>query len=182
MTYPPLIVQLLLSVMVVIAGVYDIRFRRIPNWLVLTGLLLGLALNALLYQGAGLLLSGKGLGLAFLIYFPLYLLRAMGAGDVKLMGAIGAIVGPADWFGIFLIGGLLGGIWAVIVILTKGRVRRTLWNVACILNEVAHFRAPYLVTDELDVKSPRAVTLPHGAAIALGSLGFLAAAALWAPR
>ena len=74
--------------MVAIAAVYDIRFRRIPNWLVLTGLVLGLGLNTFLFRWPGARASLLGIGLAFLIYFPLYLLRGMGAGDVKLMAAI----------------------------------------------------------------------------------------------
>jgi prepilin peptidase CpaA len=182
MTNPPAILGILLAILVVIAAVYDLRYRRIPNWLVLTGLIVGLALNSFLFQWQGLKSAALGIGIAFLIYFPLYLLRAMGAGDVKLMGAIGAMVGPANWFGIFVLTGILGGVWAVLLLLSKGRVRRTLWNVACIVNEVAHFRAPYLLNDELDVKSPRAVTLPHGAVIAVGCLTFLGVAAVWAPR
>ncbi len=91
MTYLRPIVQVLLLLLVIPAALYDSRQRRVPNWLALAGLLLGIGLNSFLYESTGLLTSLKGLGVAFLIYFPLYLLRAMGAGDVKLMAAIGAI-------------------------------------------------------------------------------------------
>ena len=182
MTYLPPVVQVLLALLVVTAAVYDLRFRRIPNWLVLCGLFLGFALNVLLYELSGLRLSGLGMGLALLVYFPLYLVRAMGAGDVKLMAAVGAIVGPWNWLGIFFISALLGGVIAVVRLLGRGRWLKTLSNIAYMLKELAYLRPPYLKEEELDVNSPKAVTLPHGSVVAVGALGFLIAAAIWAPR
>src|SRR5262249_21483655 len=82
MSFPPIAIQLVLSVLVIVAAVYDARFRRIPNWLVLSGLVLGIGLNGFLFEWSGLRTSFLGLGVAFLVYFPLYLLRGMGAGDV----------------------------------------------------------------------------------------------------
>src|ERR1700693_231262 len=122
MSSPPVIFQIVLVLLVTRAAIYDIRFRRIPNWLVLTGLVLGLGLNTFLFRWSGARASLLGIGLAFLIYFPLYLMRGMGAGDVKLMAAIGAIVGAANWFGIFVVSALLGGLVALIVLLVRGRL------------------------------------------------------------
>jgi prepilin peptidase CpaA len=181
MTYLPPVLQIGLALLVLTAGVYDIRYRRIPNWLVLAGLIFGLALNTFLGPvlsrsvWTGLRHAGLGLGLAFLIYFPLYLLRGMGAGDVKLMAAVGSIVGPGNWIVIFIISALLGGIFAITLSLAKGRLRRTMWNVAFLINEMAHARAPHLGKEELDVNNPKAVTLPHGTVIALGTMLFLGA-------
>ncbi len=182
MSYLPPIFQILLALIVVVAAAYDFRFRRIPNWLTLSGVILGWGLNIFLFEMIGLRTAAFGLGLAFLIYFPLYLLRGMGAGDVKLMGAVGSIVGPANWFGIFILTSILGGVVALILLLFKGRLFRTLSNVGYMLKEILFLRAPYMKKEELDVRSPKAVTLPHGVMIALGSLAFLAAAAIWAPR
>jgi prepilin peptidase CpaA len=179
LTYLPPILQALLVLVVATAGIYDLRFRRIPNWLVLVGLVLGFALNAYLAGWAGLKTAGMGLGLAFLVYFPLYLLRAMGAGDVKLMGAVGAIVGPGNWLAVFVITAIIGGVVALFVLLFAGRVQKTFWNLGWILNEVIHLRAPYHSSEELDVRSPRAMRLPHGAVIALGAVVFLTARAIW---
>jgi prepilin peptidase CpaA len=164
----PLVLQVLLLAVALIAGVWDIRTRRIPNWLTLSGLLLGFLLNGFLFLGPGLVRAALGFGLALLIYMPMYLLRGMGAGDVKLMAALGAIAGWQLWVGIFILSGVLGGILAVVLTLAKGSFRRTLWNVGFILSELLHFRAPHLTRAELDVDSPRAVTLPHGTVIALG--------------
>jgi prepilin peptidase CpaA len=181
MSFPPLAFQIVLVLMVGIAAVYDVRFRRIPNWLVLTGLVLGVALNTYLSQWRGARLSLLGIGLAFLIYVPLYLLRGMGAGDVKLMAAIGAIVGAANWFGIFVISALLGGVMAIVLLLTRGKLLNSLWNIGFLFQSLGSLRAPY-AREELDLSSPRSIKLPHGVAIAGGSVLFLAASWLWAPR
>jgi len=182
MTVLPPILQVLLALVVVIAAVYDLRYRRIPNWLTLSTVLIGFGLNGFLYEWTGLRTAALGLGLAFLIYFPLYVLRGMGAGDVKLMGAVGSLVGAANWFGIFVLTAVLGGAVALILLLFKGRLLRTLSNVGYMLKELLFLRAPYMKKEELDVKNPKAFTLPHGAMIAIGSLAFLAAGAIWGPK
>lgn len=181
MSFPPIVFQIILVLVVSVAAVYDARFRRIPNWLTLTGLILGLGLNTFLFEWAGARTSLLGIGLALLIYFPLYLLRGMGAGDVKLMAAIGSIVGAGNWFGIFVITALLGGVVAVILLLSRGRLRNSLLNVGFLIGRLASLKAPY-AREELDLSSPKAMKLPHGIVIAFGSLLFLAAAWIWAPR
>ena len=172
---PP--VAILLLLLVITAAVFDIRSRRIPNWLTLSGIILGFALNALLYYPyplEGLKSSGLGLLFAFAVYFVLYLIHAMGAGDVKLMAAVGAILAsPAGWFRLFLVTALIGGLFALVLLLAKGRLRKTFWNVTYLINELAHARAPYLSHEELDVKSPKSLKLPHGFTIAVGCLIFV---------
>jgi len=169
--------------LVLVAAATDLRSRRIPNWLTLAGVLAGIVLNSFLnvdrFNWRTALL---GLGLAFAVYFPLYLLRGMGAGDVKLMAAVGALMGPANWFAIFILSNVLGGIAAVLILLSKGRLWGTFRNVGYMLNELLHFRPPYMRREELDLKSPKATTMPHGVAIAMGSISFLVAAWIWAPR
>ncbi len=175
---PPGVVAVLLM-LVLAAAVYDVRYRRIPNWLAVAGVLAGLALNGFLDEGRpGLFISSLlGLAIAFGLYFVLYALRAMGAADVKLMAAVGAIVGWRDWFGIFIITAIVGGIMALILVIARGRVKKTLWNIAFILSELKGGRPAYMRREELDVKSPKALGLPHGAVIAVGTLFFLAVAA-----
>jgi prepilin peptidase CpaA len=170
--------------LVIAAAVYDVRYRRIPNWLTVLGVVVGLALNAWLRQQAGpipwwpgLKFGLIGMGVAFGVYFFLYAMHAMGAGDVKLMAAVGAMVGWQDWFAIFLITALIGGVMALILVTARGRVKKTLFNVAYLLNEMKSGRAAYMTREELDVKNPKALGLPHGAVIAVGSLFFLAISA-----
>jgi prepilin peptidase CpaA len=178
LTLPPPGIEVFLLIVVLAAAVYDVRYRRIPNWVSVGGALLGIALNSFLYRGVpGLIISFKGLALGFGVYFFLYALHAMGAGDVKLMGAIGALVGWQDWFGIFIITAIIGGVMAILVTLLRGRVKTTAWNLAYILGEMKHGRAAYVTREELDVKSPKSVGLPHGAVIAVGTIFYLAVSA-----
>lgn len=177
----PWTLQLLLAVLVVIAGYYDIRYRRIPNWLTLPTILVGFALNAFLNQSgalSGLGDSGAGFALAIAINFPLYLLHARGAGDVKLLAAIGALIGWRDWIAIFILSGILGGVLAVILMLAASRFSKTLANTGHILSEMLHFRAPHLKSEEYDVNSPASFRLPQGAVIALGCCALLGLQAL----
>ncbi len=176
----PVASEAVLILVVLIAGIYDIKYRRIPNWLSLTGITLGVLLNTFLFEWAGVKSSLLGIGFAFIVYFPLYLLRGMGAGDVKLMMAVGALVGPGSWFAIFVITGILGGVIAVVLLLSRGRLRKTLWNVGFLLHRLMQFRAPYADNPELDVRSSQGVRLPHGAVIALGTVLFLTVSRLMA--
>ena len=120
--------------------------------------------------------------MAFAVYFILYLLRGMGAGDVKLMAAVGAVVGMPNWLGIVFLTSVFGGVVGVLLVLTRGRFRATFFNLLRILGSLGRGRAPYKDNPDLDIASGSALRLPHGVMIALGSLGFLAAAYYWAPR
>jgi prepilin peptidase CpaA len=173
-TLPPPGINVTLLALIVVAGVYDMLYRRIPNWLTLSGVLAGLGLNTFIYQGwPGLRLSLLGLGVGFGAYFTLYSLRAMGAGDVKLMAAIGALVGVRDWFGIFVITAIVGGFAGLAMAAIRGRTKRTFWNVGFILSELTHGRPAYAGREELDVRNPKSMGLPHGAVIAFGTILFL---------
>jgi prepilin peptidase CpaA len=182
MSLPPPAIRILLSILVIVAAIWDIRTRRIPNWLTLSGAILGVALNTFLFETYGLWFSLKGLGLAFAVYMVLYLLHAMGAGDVKLMAAVGAASGPGNWLGILILTSLAGAVAGLVLVAFKGRFRRTFANVGVIVSSLGHGRAPYKENPELDVASDKGLRLPHGALIALGTLAFLSAALRWAPR
>ena len=174
-SYPPPAISVVLLAVVLTAAVFDIRSRRIPNWVSVTGAVLGIALNWFLADAlAGAWYSLKGLLLGFGVYLVLYVLRAMGAGDVKLMGAVGSLVGAANWFAIFIITAILGGVAALVLVLAKGRLQHTLFNVGFILSEMKSGRPAYLAKEELDVRNKKAVGLPHGAVIAAGCIIFLA--------
>lgn len=166
-------VQITLLLLVCIAAAYDLRYRRIPNWLVVSGLMSAAVLQFTLHGRRGLQESALGFGLALLIYVPLYLLRAMGGGDLKLMAAVGALMGPEHWFSLFLVTAILGGVLAILLLIWTGRVRTGLRNVGRILASLARGHAPYRQHPEIDIASPSAATLPHGAVIAAGAICYL---------
>ena len=169
----PIEIEVALAALVLAAAIYDLRFRRIPNWLCLTGTILGFVLNYRISQFAGLRPASLGVALALAIYFPLFALRAMGGGDVKLMAAIGALAGPSNWFLIFLMTALFGGAMALALLAIRGGLLQALRNVATILSALVHFRAPHRIDPALDVAYPSAVTLPHAISICAGTLALL---------
>ncbi|MGH9582928.1 MAG: A24 family peptidase [Bryobacteraceae bacterium] len=169
---PPAL-EILLLVLAAAAGLYDLRFRRIPNWLNLSGAVLGIGLNVLLAGRYGAVESLLGILCAFAVYTPLFLLRAMGAGDVKLMIAVGAIAGPRNWLVVFLAAALLGGVVAIVVAILKRRLRETCGNTGTILLALSHGLLPFHAHPQLDVRSAEALRIPHGTVIAGGVFIFL---------
>src|SRR5205085_10518848 len=89
--------QAVVAMLVLTAAMYDVRYRRIPNWLVAIGLVAGVLMASVFFRGDGLRTAFLGAALAFAIYLPLFALRATGAGDLKLMVAVGAFTGPSNW-------------------------------------------------------------------------------------
>ena len=144
----------------------DIRTRRIPNALTFTGFAVALALRALVgfdAVGAGLL----GALLAFGLSLPLFLVRGLGAGDVKLLTACGAFLGPGRLLHAVLITALAGGLMALVAILRRGALLQTLRNCGRIVVGIfSPARRPGLPT----LASPGAITVPYGVAIAIGSV------------
>ena len=165
--------QAALAALVLIAAGFDLRYRKIPNWLVLTGLVAGISLSYVAFRGEGLKQALLGASLAFAVYFPLFALRAMGGGDLKLMVAVASFIGPSNWISLFLITAILGGAIAIVLLLYRGQLGTTLSNVLIVLGELSHLRAPYHRDPALDVGHPAAIRLPHGISIAAGTLLFL---------
>jgi prepilin peptidase CpaA len=118
-------------------------------------------------------LAAGGLGLALLIYVPLYLIRAMGAGDVKFMAAIGAVMGADNWLGVFLTTAILGGVASLCLVAARNRLHVTVMNLSTIASELVHGRMPFHKDPSLDVHDRRALGLPHGTIIAISVCIFL---------
>ncbi len=178
LSLPPLAIEAALIALLICAAAYDIRYRRIPNWLSVSGVAAGVALNAALGGLAGgAVFALKGMALGFGFYFVLYVLHAMGAGDVKLMAAVGALVGWQNWVGIFLLTAIVGGAAAVALAASRKRLGTTFWNLGFILMQAKSGRPAYLAKEELDVRSSKSLGLPHGAVIAVSAMAFLALSA-----
>lgn len=157
-------------------AVIDLRQHRIPNWLTYPGIVAGLALRGALFGWKGLLAALAGCLLAGGIMFLFYAVRAMGAGDVKIMAAIGAFVGPHEVIGVLLATAICGGVLAIAYAVYRGRMISTLKNVGSVLR--FHAWAGVQAHPEVNLDNPAALRMPYGLAIALGTLyAFLAV--LW---
>jgi prepilin peptidase CpaA len=146
----------------------DGRTQRIPNWLTVAGLLTGLVIHLLLGGWQGLLTALEGAGLGLLILLPLVLLRALGAGDWKLMGAVGAFVGPVMlWFVLFA-SVMVAGTMAIISMIRARRVRETMRNVGLLIMGFLTFG--FWEHPGISLDNPDALKLPFGVAAAIGTL------------
>jgi prepilin peptidase CpaA len=160
-------------VVTLIAAATDVHSRIIPNWLILIGFAAGFGLNTALGGSAGLVTAALGFGLALLIYVPLFILRAMGGGDVKLMAAIGCMAGPHNWFLIFIFASVLGAVFAIGLMTFRDAAGGTFWNMWHITKDLIRMRLPFKSKPELDIGHSKALTMPHGLSIAAGTLFFL---------
>jgi prepilin peptidase CpaA len=121
------------ALVLVIAGIAvctDLRARRIPNWLTISGMGAGLVLNLLLGGVSGGLHALEGLGLGMALLLLLFLRGGMGGGDVKLLMAIGACGGPDLLFAAFLFGAVFGAGMSAVVLMRKKMLRLALAGVA----------------------------------------------------
>lgn len=145
------------TALVVTAAYFDIRQRRIPNFITLPAIVAGLMLNGLSGGWDGLLFSIWGLVLGFGGFAVLYFLGGIGAGDVKLMGGIGALLGFNLIISVFVLTALAGGIMAIY----KMFVNRTFGQLASRLSRLNIRKEDY---------NPSTDTIPYGFAIAIGTL------------
>jgi prepilin peptidase CpaA len=150
-------------ILALVAGWTDYRSRRIPNWLTVPALALGIALNAIAAGWGGLKTSLLGAGLGLLLLLPFVLLRSLGAGDWKLAGALGAFVGKDVLLTLLLGSVFVAGIMAVALIIYKGRVRQTLRNMGHLIASLVTFRMP---GPEVSLDNPQSLKVPYGVALA----------------
>lgn len=157
------------AILVALAAVIiytDVRYRRIPNVAVLAALVVGLAANTVAAGAHGLASSLGGAALAFGLMFLLHVFGQMGAGDVKLFAAVGAVVGAPLVLPAFFVVMLTGCLLALLTMLRAGTARKTILG-------VLQFFASLLMGWErprFDVPADRRQTIPYGVAITLGSL------------
>jgi len=161
-----------------IAGVTDLRSRRIPNWLTVPGFVLGVTLNTIFGGWSGLKASLLGAGFGLLILLPFVLLRSLGAGDWKLAGALGAFTGWNVLLDLLMISVLVAGVMAVGLVIYKRRVIETMRNMAHMTTALLTFRMPGA---EVSLDNPQSAKVPYGVAMALSVLLYGAREA-WAHR
>ncbi len=166
--------EVLLMIPILIpAALIDLRTQRIPNLLTLPAILLALILHTAVDGTAGLIFSLKGALLGTAILLPPYLMGGMGAGDAKLMGAVGAAVGAGGVFVAFLFTALFGGVYALLLVLVRRKHFQGFWREKWLDLKLLALTRRY-APGHRDLGRPR---LCYGAAIAAGSLTYLALSA-----
>lgn len=152
---------------VAVAAAIDIRTKRIPNVLTFGGAAIALVIQALTGGWTGLGMGLAGWFVGALLFFPLFALRGLGAGDVKLLAAVGACLGPSEILPAALFTVLAGGLLALVVATIRGYVRQAAMNLWTML---AFWRAAGLrPVPGLTVEDTSAPRLAYGAAIAAGT-------------
>lgn len=167
----------LLLLLLTTAAVIDYRTYRIPNWLTFFGATIGLAINTILptMLHQGFWWAATGLLIGFFLALPLYLLRVMGAGDVKLIAMVGAFLGGSGIFYAVLCIFITGGVAAIVFGLSKKLFTPMLVNIKAVLQQ-AVLSGIGGMTPALEIKTSQSVgKLPYGVSIALGTLFYVIA-------
>ena len=159
-------------VFVVLCVASDLRTLRIPNAITAPAILTGFALNAWQSGSTGLLGSLGGFALAIALLFAPFALGGVGAGDVKMMGAVGAFLGPHLVLQSLFVGLVLGGVFAVVRLAGSPLLREKIgasWRM--VANEVlsrslAPLKAP--------ASDPNAIVLPYSLPLGIGTVGVIA--------
>jgi prepilin peptidase CpaA len=163
---------LVLLVILAAAVVCDIRMRKIPNRLIVAGLLLGFG-GAMLPGGLGAMEALSGFGIGFGVFLPLYMLRVLCAGDVKLMAVVGAFLGTGATLGAMLFGLAAGGVIAVGYGLYLGRLGAILGNIRDLLyHSILSLAGGHL--PQAGLPPGQGTRLPYSLAIASGVAIFVA--------
>jgi prepilin peptidase CpaA len=151
-----------------IASVYDFRYRRIPNLLTGPAILFGLLLHLVLGGPAQLGMAALAGLIAGGIFLVFYIAGGMGAGDVKLMTAVGCVVGMSEVKNVMVSTVLIGAAFAVVMAVRHGRLRQTITNIARL---VRHHGSEGLTSHpELNVGNSNTLRLPYALPIAAGCL------------
>ena len=162
--------DLLLLVFVTAAAVSDLVRRKIPNRLVLAGIAVALMLHLWLSPQRLPLDWLGGMATGFLLFLPLYALRGMAAGDVKLIAMVGAFAGPWPVLQICFATFVLGGLMAVLMITYQGKWRACLGNLRQLLWPMIARIAGIPLAPAALGSAASVGNMPYGLAIALGCL------------
>jgi prepilin peptidase CpaA len=164
--------SIFLCIILVLAAVNDLQFRKIPNLLTFPVMGLAILYHAWFHGFDGLYFSIGGMLLGIALLIGPYLLGGMGAGDAKLMGAAGAVLGPKGVFISFLYTAIVGGMYAVLMlVIYRSHGRAIVGHLLSGVRSLLYTRQWAPTPIEPAEKSPR---ICYGLAIALGTVIYMA--------
>lgn len=165
----------ILFALLVTAAIHDVRTYKIPNWLTMGGAAFGLAYSLFVPfpMHGGLLWALGGLALGLALMLPLYAMKVMGAGDVKLMAMAGSFLGLHEIFFAVIATFIVGGVLALGFALSRGVLRNMLGNVKQLVQAmtVSVFAGPGGAGQPAVEHS--AGKLPYGVSICIATIGYV---------
>lgn len=156
-----------LAIVLLIAVITDTRFHRIPNWLTYPSIIIGIIYHTSIRGFEGLLFSIEGAAVGIVVLGFFYLMGGTGAGDVKLMGAVGGFLGPKGTFIAFLFTSMVGGVYGLMLMVLHGYLKEAAVRYGAIVKTLAFTRQLLYIPSLKKEERPR---LCYGIAIALGTL------------
>lgn len=165
--YPPVSTVAVLAI-VSAAAIWDVTTRRLPNGLTIGAAIIAIAIHAVVGGWSGVLTSASGWCVGFALFFPLFVLGGMGAGDVKLLAAIGAWLGPSGalWTGFY--GALAGGAAAVVISVIHGYSWTAFGNILRMLQAWSYGRIR--AVEGVTLESNAGPRVPYAVPIAVGAV------------
>ncbi len=161
-----------LLMLLAVAAVIDLRERRIPNWLSLTLAFSGLLQSFIFINTVTPAQSALGALIGFGLCFILFALGAMGGGDVKLMAAVGAWIGPWPLLGVYCIAAIIGMVIVIVQATAEGRLKTLLHNTGLVTINLIHLREVGVEHAKATGQSCRSVQkpLPYAVPVLLATL------------
>jgi len=154
-----------------ISAIIDFRSQKIPNLITFPSIIMALLYHFLTHGVDGLIFSALGLATGIGLLIIPYMLGGMGAGDAKLMGAVGAILGTKSVFVAFLLTALVGGLYALLIILANKRQFKGFFKKQLITLNLFILTRKF-IPDPVE-KNDKKPKLCYGVAIALGTFIYL---------
>jgi len=162
-----LYIYIVITAAMMVAVVSDLRYQKIPNWLTLSTFILAVTYHTISHGLSGFLFAIEGGVIGIIVLLLPYLMGGMGAGDAKLMGAFGALLGPKGVFLAFILTALIGGGYAVAILAFCGNLGKTLQRYWLVIRTFFMTgKLTYMPPSEGEAR-PR---LRYGVAIALGTI------------
>lgn len=160
---------------ILLASWIDYAQRRVPNWLNASLIVVGFVVQAAYFGASGVWTGALGLLTGFGLLIVPWLMHGMGAGDVKLMAAIGVWLGPLLTLYSFAVGALIGGVAAVVMIVSTGRLKMASANLSVILSKCASSKTLFTEFGGAKTFGATSQLLPYGVPLTGGTLLVLAA-------